>query len=53
MAVLGTIKFCTGVEILNTNSFLSFEACVVGTQKNHLIEMAVLSTPNFAFVWKF
>ena len=38
---------CLGLEILKTNSHLSFEACVVGAQKNRLIEMAVFSTPNF------
>ena len=47
MAVLGTLNFCMGVEILNTNSDPSFEACVVGSQKNRLIEMAALSTLNF------
>ena len=46
MAVLGTINFRMGVEILNTNSYRSFEACVVGAQNNRLIEMAVLSTLN-------
>ena len=35
------------MEILNTNSYRSFEACVVGAQKNHLIEMVVLSTLTF------
>ena len=49
MAVLGTINFRMGVEILNTNSYRSFEARVVCAQKNRLIEMAASSTPNFCF----
>ena len=32
-----------GVENLNTNIYRSFDACVVGAQKNRLFEMAVLS----------
>ena len=36
------------LKIQIANSF--FEACVVGAQKNRLIEMAVLSTPNFCLV---
>ena len=47
MAVLGTLNFCMGVEILNSDSYRSSETCLVGAQKNHLIEMAVLSTPRF------
>ena len=35
------------MEILSTNSNRSFETCVVGAQKNRLIEMAVWSTLNF------
>ena len=40
-------RTCLGVEILKTNSYLSFEACVVGALENRLIELVVLSTPNF------
>ena len=52
MAVLGTLNIGMGVEILNTNSYRSFEACVVGAQKNRLIQMAVLSTPTNDWMWK-
>ena len=47
MTVLSTPNFCLGGETLNTNSHLFFGACVVGAQKNRLIEMAVLGTLNF------
>ena len=52
-ALLVLKRTCLGVEILKTNSYLSFEACVVGDQNNRLIETAVLSTPILAWVWRF
>ena len=47
MDVLCTPNFGLGVEILITDFYRSFEACVVGAQNNRLIETAVLSTLNY------
>ena len=52
-ALLVLKRTCLGAEILKTNSYLCFEACVVGAQNNRLIKMAVLSTSNLASVWVF